>query len=300
MMGGDGESNVGKVCTPQGTPDPNATYKYGANDTCVMTCKTGYKKEDGACVEKTSGTGPSSQKEVFYIKGSKDSPYTLSKDAAKAACVAAGATLATSAQLTSDHTAGADWCATGWLNDKDPSYPITTSLQPGCATTPQVVTWKPPSDLAGATCYGVKPTKDANPLVLPFNEEKWSKYDTYSGPKKEVFYVKGSDEGSPYTLSKEAAQAACVAAGGRLASMHQLTGSHTAGADWCASGWLNDKDPSYPITTSLKSGCSTTAKVVTWKPPGDLAGATCYGVKPAKDANPRVLPFNASKWSRYA
>src|SRR6056300_2118065 len=59
MMGGDDESNVGKVCTPQGTPDPNATYKYGANDTCLMTCKTGYKKEDGACVEKTSGTGPS-------------------------------------------------------------------------------------------------------------------------------------------------------------------------------------------------------------------------------------------------
>ena len=59
MMGGDDESNVGKVCTPQGTPDPNATYKYGANDACVMTCKTGYKKEDGACVEKTLGPTPS-------------------------------------------------------------------------------------------------------------------------------------------------------------------------------------------------------------------------------------------------
>ena len=57
MMGGDGESNVGKVCTPQGTPDPNATYKYGANDACVMTCKTGYKKKDGACVE-SSPSGP--------------------------------------------------------------------------------------------------------------------------------------------------------------------------------------------------------------------------------------------------
>ena len=125
-----------------------------------------------------SGTGSkkASQKEVFYIKGSEGSAYTFSKDAAKAACVAAGATLATSAQLTSDHTAGADWCASGWLNDKDPSYPITTSLQPGCSTTAKVVTWKPPGDLAGATCYGVKPTKDANPLVLPFNASKWSRY----------------------------------------------------------------------------------------------------------------------------
>src|SRR6056300_632264 len=58
---GDDGSNVGKVCTPQGTPDPNATYKYGSNDACVMTCKTGYKKKDGACVEKTpspSGGSP--------------------------------------------------------------------------------------------------------------------------------------------------------------------------------------------------------------------------------------------------
>ena len=59
MMGGDGESNVGKVCTPHGTPDPNATYKYGANDVCLMTCKTGYEKKDGACVEKTTGPSPS-------------------------------------------------------------------------------------------------------------------------------------------------------------------------------------------------------------------------------------------------
>ena len=58
MMGGDGESNVGKVCTPHGTPDPNATYKYGANDVCLMTCKTGYEKKDGACVEKNPSPAP--------------------------------------------------------------------------------------------------------------------------------------------------------------------------------------------------------------------------------------------------
>ena len=63
MMGGDDESNVGKVCTPQGTPDPNATYKYGANDACLMTCKTGYEKKDGACVEKTPAPGPATMLE---------------------------------------------------------------------------------------------------------------------------------------------------------------------------------------------------------------------------------------------
>ncbi|CAY39727.1 hypothetical protein OTV1_139 [Ostreococcus tauri virus 1] len=66
MMGGDDESNVGKVCTPQGTPDPNATYKYGANDACLMTCKTGYKKEDGACVEKTPA--PEGVANVRYVR----------------------------------------------------------------------------------------------------------------------------------------------------------------------------------------------------------------------------------------
>ena len=51
MMGDEEEDKTGQVCTPKGTPDANATYKYGANDTCAMSCKTGYVKEDGACVE---------------------------------------------------------------------------------------------------------------------------------------------------------------------------------------------------------------------------------------------------------
>jgi hypothetical protein len=50
MMMGGGEEE-GAVCTPEGTKDPNATYKYDAGGDCAMTCKTGYTKEDGACVE---------------------------------------------------------------------------------------------------------------------------------------------------------------------------------------------------------------------------------------------------------
>jgi hypothetical protein len=49
MMGGGKEE--GAVCTPEGTKDPNATYKYDADGDCAMTCKTGFTKEDGACVE---------------------------------------------------------------------------------------------------------------------------------------------------------------------------------------------------------------------------------------------------------
>jgi hypothetical protein len=56
MMGGGKEE--GAVCTPEGTKDPNATYKYDADGDCVMTCKTGYTKEDGACVEGEDDDAP--------------------------------------------------------------------------------------------------------------------------------------------------------------------------------------------------------------------------------------------------
>lgn len=125
---------------------------------------------------KSTITKPTPKKEVFYIEGSEGNPYTLDKAAAKAACTAVGATLATDAQLTADHTAGADWCSTGWIADGEPSFPITTTLLPGCATSPQVSRWTPGGGLAGANCYGVKPQKDSNPRVRPFNESKWSRY----------------------------------------------------------------------------------------------------------------------------
>jgi hypothetical protein len=48
MMGGSPEA--GTVCTPEGTKDANATYKYDAQGKCAMTCNTGYKNTNGACV----------------------------------------------------------------------------------------------------------------------------------------------------------------------------------------------------------------------------------------------------------
>jgi hypothetical protein len=51
MMGGGPE--VGAVCTPEGTKDANATYKYNADGKCTMYCKTGYKNESGTCVKST-------------------------------------------------------------------------------------------------------------------------------------------------------------------------------------------------------------------------------------------------------
>ena len=241
---------------------------------------------------------PSAKNEVFYITGSEANPYTFTKDTASAACTAAGAKLATADQLKDAHTAGADWCATGWLAGTDgASYPITTRTIAGCSTTPNVIPYIPPNGLAGATCYGKKPTQSANPRVLPFNEDKWSKYDVQSGPSKEVFYIKGT-EANPYTLNQNDAGGACASVGARLASLSQLNDAYTKGANWCATGWLDGTDgAAFPITTQLVAGCSTTPQVVRWTPDGGLAGATCYGVKPTQGSNARIMPFNESKWS---
>ena len=48
----------GTVCTPKGTKDTNATYKYDADGECAMTCNTGYKNESGKCVESTPPPPP--------------------------------------------------------------------------------------------------------------------------------------------------------------------------------------------------------------------------------------------------
>jgi hypothetical protein len=166
MMGGEEEDKTGTVCTPEGTPDPNATYKYGANDACVMTCKTGYVMEDGACVEEE-------KEEVFHIKG-----YTHTKDQAAGACTAHDAAVATRAQVEAAQEAEADWCSTGWVSDQTAAvYPITTTTGQGCGNgTAGIKQWTPQNNQAGVNCYGVKPAAGTEGIA-PFNTTKWSRYE---------------------------------------------------------------------------------------------------------------------------
>src|SRR6056300_1475019 len=46
MMGGK-TPEAGTVCTPEGTPDSNATYKYDADGKCIMTCNKQYNDKGG-------------------------------------------------------------------------------------------------------------------------------------------------------------------------------------------------------------------------------------------------------------
>jgi hypothetical protein len=50
MMGGK-TPEAGTVCTPEGTPDSNATYKYDADGKCIMTCNKGYNDKNGVCTQ---------------------------------------------------------------------------------------------------------------------------------------------------------------------------------------------------------------------------------------------------------
>ena len=124
---------------------------------------------------------PAPEPEVFWVGGpGKSYEYTKAQDAAT--CITHGAVVATDAQLTSAHTAGADWCATGWLKDTDVAkYPITTTLIPGCGngegSDPAIMTYTPGK--AGVNCYGIKPDENTanSEIIHKFNRSKWSRHD---------------------------------------------------------------------------------------------------------------------------
>jgi hypothetical protein len=234
-----------------------------------------------------AGAGPPKKEEVFYI-----GDYDYTKEQAEEACKKHGATLATNAQLTAAQKDDkADWCATGWLSDSDPKYPINFTIQPGCAGGPSVTPYKPGNGKAGANCYGIKPSKETDSKIRKQNPYRWSINDEM--PKLEVFQVKGYD----YTKDQAAGQ--CSAYGATVATRAQVNAAQAAGADWCSTGWVSDQAAAvYPITTTLISGCGNgSAGVKQWTPPNNKAAVNCYGVKPASDD--KLHKWNATKWSRH-
>ena len=128
----------------------------------------------------TTTTTTSSPAEVFWVGGPTNN-YHYTKDQAAATCTTHGASVATDAQLTAAQAAGADWCATGWLKDKEVAkYPITTTLMDGCGNgSAGIKEYVPPDAKAGVNCYGIKPAKDADSeaIMRGFTPTKWSRYD---------------------------------------------------------------------------------------------------------------------------
>jgi hypothetical protein len=70
----------------------------------------------------------------------KGYPFRVLGDA-KAACEGIGARLATWAELTAAHAAGAEWCACGATGDNSWSYPMQVSRRATIATQPRARGW---------------------------------------------------------------------------------------------------------------------------------------------------------------
>jgi hypothetical protein len=233
------------------------------------------------------GGGPPKKEEVFYI-----GDYDYTKEQAEEACKKHGATLATNAQLTAAQKDDkADWCATGWLSDSEPKYPINFSIKAGCAGGPSVTSYKPENGKAGANCYGIKPSKETDSKILKQNPYRWSINDDM--PKLEVFQIKG------YDYTKDQAGGKCSEYGATVATKEQINAAQAAGADWCSTGWVSNGDEAmYPINTTIKQGCGNgSAGVKQWTPPNNKAAVNCYGPKPSSDD--KLHKWNATKWSRH-
>jgi hypothetical protein len=128
--------------------------------------------------------------EVYAIGG-----YSYTQATAQAKCESYGGTLASMAQLTAGQVAGASWCSTGWLSDMSGNayYPINGATVSGCAG-PGINPYVPPSGLAGANCYGVKPKQGLYSDVLAFTGTTWNQPNAcaasalnYVNPGKEAF-----------------------------------------------------------------------------------------------------------------
>ena len=123
----------------------------------------------------------------------------------------------------------------------------------------------------------------------------------HSGPKNEVFHIKG------YTHTKDQSESKCAEFGGaKVATREQVYQAQYAGADWCSTGWVQDESIAmYPITTTLLNGCGGgTPGVKHYTPTNDgvkKAGINCYGVKPGKSDNKswKLRPWKPDQWSRY-
>jgi hypothetical protein len=90
------------------------------------------------------------------------------------------------------------------------------------------------------------------------------------------------------TLTRQTAAEKCIAYNGVLATHKQLTDAATTGANWAVNSFVVDVSGVYAPTGSQLSSSFTQT----------LAGAACYGVKPASGKYPDVLPFAGSQWNQ--
>lgn len=229
-------------------------------------------------------TGPT---EVFSI-----GDYVYTHPSAATACANLGARLATTQELQLAQQKGADWCKAGWVSDgTSPIFPTAIS-QLGCGVA-GVNSYLPPSGLASANCFGVKPLQKAVDSIMPWSMrpiEVWSLY-SIAGPQ-EVFAVDGN---YIYTLTQAAS--VCQSYGARVATVAEITRAQQAGAEWCHCAWTADGGAYYPMQTTRAGGGCGSAGINYCGYPA-LSSVNCYGVK--QTAGPGVRWWNSRQWSVFS
>lgn len=240
-------------------------------------------------------TSSSGTPEVFAVGPGYD--YTQMD--ARLVCSRFGAQLATDAQLQTAFKNGANWCFTAWLADSpSPKFPTNTNTHPGCGGSVKVHEHMPATKKAGATCFGVKPSKESGAPagVLPFNEKFWSQ-----PPKNPEVFVAGTS----YDFTPQQAPEVCAKYGARVATEKELSDAQKAGAQWCTAAWVSDsKNAMYPMNKAI-SGCGNSVGVMNF---GAVARANvnCFGYKPAQGRPPppglvqSVQAFAPGKWSQHS
>ena len=98
----------------------------------------------------------------------------------------------------------------------------------------------------------------------------------------EVYGVTGN------TLTRQGAVDKCISYNGVLATHKQLADAAAGGANWTAMGYVVDVSGVHAPTGPQLSSSFTQL----------LAGAACYGVKPASGKYADVLPFTGSQWNQ--
>lgn len=216
-VGMDYKSRVSVPSHPLSVGDASLIIaRLRASDAGLYRCEVMHGMEDTQDTVSLNVTGV-----VFHYRASTNR-YSLDFPAAKEACHAVDAAIATPEQLQVAFEDGLDQCDAGWLADQTVRYPIA-SPRPGCA-----------GDLmskAGVRTYGLR-----DPTEM---------YDVYCFVDKingQVFFP------ASVTLTFQQARVECERLDAVVASPGQLFAAWRAGLNRCDYSWLSDGSVRYPIT----------------------------------------------------